>query len=63
MEQKLYRLPDIIRLVGLSRSTIYARIKLGDFPAPTPIFNGGRAVAWRSADITAWLDQVGTIRQ
>lgn len=37
---------------GLSRSTIYARVKDGTFPAPVRI--GPRAVAWLESDIEAW---------
>jgi prophage regulatory protein len=37
---------------GLSRSTIYARMKDGTFPAPIRI--GPRAVAWIESDIEAW---------
>lgn len=56
---RLYRLPDVLRLTGLSKSTVYARVKTGEFPAPAPIFRGGRAVAWRSEDITGWIGRVG----
>ena len=56
---RLYRLPDVLKMTGLSKSTIYARVKSGDFPAPTPIFRGGRAVAWRSQDIIGWVGRVG----
>jgi prophage regulatory protein len=38
---------------GLSRSTIYERIKEGTFPAP--IHLGPKAVGWRVADIDKWL--------
>ena len=37
---------------GLSRSTIYARVKDGTFPAPVRI--GPRAVAWLESDVEAW---------
>jgi len=38
---------------GLSKSTIYARIKAGTFPAPIQI--GPRAVGFRAGDIDAFL--------
>ena len=50
----LYRLPKVLEITGLSRSTIYAHIKIGDFPPPIKLFAGGRAVAWRSEQLTAW---------
>jgi prophage regulatory protein len=39
---------------GLSRSTIYDRIKAGTFPAPISL--GEKAVGWIEAEIDAWLN-------
>jgi prophage regulatory protein len=39
---------------GLSRSTIYNRIKSGSFP--TPVSLGTRAVGWIESEIDAWLN-------
>ncbi len=39
--------------VGLSRSTIYQRIKEGTFPRPINL--GNRAVGWLEHEINAWL--------
>lgn len=52
---KLYRLPEVLKITGMCKATIYSRIKTGDFPAPVVIFKGGRAVGWRSDALTAWL--------
>lgn len=49
-----YRLRDVMRIAALSRSTIYRRISEGRFPAPVHL--GGRASAWPSADLQAWID-------
>ena len=38
---------------GLSRSTIYTRIKAGTFPAPVSL--GPRAVGWIENDVQRWL--------
>jgi prophage regulatory protein len=46
------RRPTVETRTGLSRSSIYQRIKDGSFPAPVRI--GPRAVAWVEADIEAW---------
>jgi prophage regulatory protein len=48
----LLRLPQIMREVGLCRSSIYSAISEGRFPPPLRISR--RAVAWREADIEAW---------
>ena len=39
--------------VGLSRSTIYERIKAGTFPRPVSI--GAKAVGWIESEIDEWL--------
>ena len=39
---------------GLSRSTIYLRIKEGSFPKPISL--GARAVGWLELEIEEWLD-------
>lgn len=39
---------------GLSRSTIYERIKAGTFPAPINL--GEKAVGWIESEIDAWLN-------
>lgn len=39
--------------IGLSRSTLYARIKAGTFPAPVSL--GPRAVGWIESDVQLWV--------
>ncbi len=51
----LERLPHVRSRTGLSRSEIYRRIALGDFPAPVKL--GPRASAWHTAEIDAWIVQ------
>ena len=44
---------------GLSRSTLYARIKAGTFPAPVSL--GPRAVGWIESDVQRWVsDRIDT---
>ncbi len=58
-EMKVFiRLPAVIAATGLSRTTIYNKIKAGTFPAPIQL--GLRAVAWDSGAIAAW--QVSCIK-
>ena len=45
---------------GLSRSTIYLRIKKGSFPKPINL--GARAVGWLENEIEAWLAERMEIR-
>jgi len=49
------RLRQVQQRVGLGRSTIYERIKTGEFPRPHHL--GERAVGWLSSDIENWIEQ------
>ena len=57
MPLRILRRPDVEQMTGLSRSTIYAMMSEGTFPKPVRL--GRRAVGWREADVTAWLDGLG----
>jgi prophage regulatory protein len=46
-------LRQVLAITTLSKSTIYAAIKLGNFPAPVSI--SLRRVAWKDTDIQAWM--------
>lgn len=50
----LLRLQAVIRVTGLSRSTVYRLIAHGQFPRPVRL--GPRAVAWRRQDLEAWSE-------
>jgi prophage regulatory protein len=49
----ILRRKQVEQAVGLSRSTIYQRMKDGTFPHPVPL--GGRVVGWRVSDIELFL--------
>ena len=59
--RRFLRIAEVKHQVGLGRSSIYRKIKCGEFPAPVPL--GARAVAWLSDEITAWINgRVATSR-
>jgi prophage regulatory protein len=47
-------LKDLPSIVGLSESTIEAKVHYGQFPQPFKLSDSGRAVAWLDTDIAAW---------
>lgn len=53
LPETLDRLPTVLDRVGASKTTIYAMMKMGTFPAPVKI--GQRAVAWRRSEIDQWI--------
>ena len=52
MIKKMYRLPEVMDMTGLSRSSIYLRISTNEFPKPVKL--GRRAVGWPEESIIAW---------
>ena len=53
----ILRMPDVLELIGLSRTSLWRRIRSGDFPAPVKLGgHGSRAVGWRRADVERWLE-------
>ena len=52
---KLQRLPTVEERTGFRKSSIYAGVKAGTFPAPVRL--SARAVAWREEDIDHWINE------
>ncbi len=50
----ILRRPQVQARIGLSRSTLYNRIRTGAFPAPISL--GGKAVGWIESEVDAWLN-------
>ena len=56
--EALLRLRTVEAITGLSRSTIYAKLKAGEFVKPVRL--GARCTRFRAGDVQAWLAaQVG----
>ncbi len=54
--KKILRLPEVIEITGLSRSSIYAFMKEGNFPLSINL--GARAVGWKAEEIHGWIDNL-----
>lgn len=60
MAEQVQQMPAILRRkqvearTGLRRSTIYAKVASGEFPAPIRL--GARAVGWVESEISRWLE-------
>lgn len=48
------RMPTVMRMTGLGRSTIYRLI--ADHKFPSPVRLGPRAIAWRRVDLDQWSE-------
>ena len=54
MTHQILRLPEVINRTGVPRSTLYAKVAEGEFPAPIKL--GQRSVGWSAAEVEAWID-------
>ena len=55
-EESLLRLPEVLALIPVSKSTWWAGCKSGRFPRPVKI--GARTTAWRGSDIIALREKI-----
>lgn len=51
---RMIRLPEVMAICGLSRSTVYAYTKRGEFPARVKITR--HASAWVREEVLAWVE-------
>lgn len=52
-EDRLIRRSELLKTVGLSRSSVYLMMTRQEFPAAVKISK--RAVAWRLSQVSAWM--------
>ena len=50
---RIVRLAEVTRLTGISRSSIYRLMELGEFPQRVRL--GVKAVGWRENEVEAWI--------
>lgn len=56
--QRIFRMQQLEEIVGIRRSSIYAAIRDGHFPAPVPLTHqrsGHGAVGWFESEVNAWV--------
>jgi prophage regulatory protein len=51
--ETVLRLPGVKGISGLGRSSIYAGVKAGTFPAPIKL--GDRAIGWLDSEVQTWV--------
>ena len=56
IEERLLRLPEVINMFGIKKTTIYDRMKKGTFPKNISL--GGNIVVWRLTDLNAYMYQL-----
>jgi prophage regulatory protein len=53
---RLMRLPELLKIAGISRATAYRYVRSGKLPAPVRL--SPNCVAWRSSAINEWMAQL-----
>lgn len=53
-KDRLLRLPEVLKIIPVSRSSWWAGIKTGRFPKPVKL--GPRTTCWRESDIRALME-------
>ena len=53
MSDRILRINEVLRLVPVSRATLYRLIRRGEFPKPVQL--GSNAVGWRESMIQEWI--------
>jgi prophage regulatory protein len=49
---RFVRLPEVVRMTGMAKQTIYNLVRGGHFPAPVKL--GPQASGWRDTDLETW---------
>lgn len=50
----VYRLPELIKAINLSKTTIYELMQQGEFPKPVMLTT--RTVGWPAHEVRDWLE-------
>ena len=59
---RILRTPEVVRVTGLSKTTIWRRVRSGDFPAPVKLGSlTTRSIGWREEEIERWIDSRSVI--
>jgi prophage regulatory protein len=56
MKYSILRLSEVISKIGLSKSTIYERIKQNDFPSPIYLGNNSRSIGFIESELDEWIE-------
>ena len=51
---RFLRLPQVLELIPIGRSTLWAKIKRGEFPKPEKL--SAKIAVWRESDIQAYIN-------
>lgn len=56
--RRVMKMPEVLRLTGLGRTSLFLKMKQGRFPRSVPTGAGPRARGWDSHEIQRYIDAV-----
>ena len=59
--ERLLRLPEVLQLVPISKSTWWSKVKTGEYPQPIKL--GPRVTTWRFSDIQMLIERLSKENQ
>lgn len=54
MNNKFLRIPQVMELTGLAKSTVWLWVKQGKLPSPIKLST--RVTVWKQSDIEEWIN-------
>jgi prophage regulatory protein len=61
MSDRILRLKEVESVTGLKRSSIYEKIKAGEFPKQVSLSE--RTVGWYESEIQNWINSRGRVNE
>ena len=59
MDIKIMRQREVLAALGISRATLWRRVRAGQFPPPIRLGGAGtRAIGWKRSDIEHWIEEL-----
>ena len=56
MQDRMLRPPEVMSVMGWSRTTLWRRVRAGDFPAPVEL--GPNSIGWRESWVNGARDSL-----
>lgn len=54
MADRILRVPETLSRVGFGRTSLWRRVRAGEFPAPRQL--GGGMIGFLESEVSAWLE-------
>ena len=59
MGTQIMRLREVLAVLGISRATLWRRVRDGQFPPPVRLGGTGtRTIGWKSSEVERWIEEL-----